>query len=90
MLYEVITDKILKLNPNYNIALYHKERILLEMKKYEESIECCNAILSEYPTNGDVLFDKACNLAMMSRVDEALDALENCTTQGSQFKIKVV
>jgi len=58
------------------------------MKKYEESINCCNKILRDYPNNGDVLFDKACDLSMLSKVDEALDNLENSINQGIQYKIK--
>jgi tetratricopeptide (TPR) repeat protein len=81
-------DIILESNPNYNIALYHKERILLSMKKFEESIVCCNKILKDYPKNGDVLFDKSCSLIMLSKLDEALDNLENSITQGIQYKIK--
>ena len=81
-------DSILESNPNYNIALYHKERILLSMKKFEESIVCCNKILKDYPNNADVQFDKSCNLVMLSRIDEALDNLENSISQGIQYKIK--
>ena len=35
-----ICDKILASNPKYNIALYHKERILFSMNRYDESISC--------------------------------------------------
>ncbi len=58
------------------------------MEKFSESILCCNSILKNYPNNGDVLFDKSCNLAMLSKVDEALDLLEYAIIQGTQFKIK--
>ncbi len=56
-----LCDTILKINPKYNIVLYHKERILFSMEKFNDSILCCNGILSEYLNNGDVLFDKSCN-----------------------------
>ncbi len=49
---------------------------------------CCNKILKDYPNNGDVLFDKSCNLVMLSRLDEALDNLENSISQGIQYKTK--
>jgi tetratricopeptide (TPR) repeat protein len=58
------------------------------MERFEESILCCNKILDDYPHNGDVLFDKSCNLAMLSRIDDALDTLENAISQGIQYKIK--
>ncbi len=58
------------------------------MKKFEESIVCCNKILKDYPKNGDVLFDKSCNLLMLSKLDEALDNLEISISQGIQYKIK--
>ena len=58
------------------------------MKKFDESILCCNSILNDYPDNGDVLFDKSCNLVMLSKIDEALDLLEQAIAQGLQFKIK--
>ena len=35
--------------------------------------QCCDKILNDYPDNGDVLFDKSCNLLMLSKIDEALD-----------------
>jgi tetratricopeptide (TPR) repeat protein len=79
---------ILENNPNYNIVLYHKERILFSMNNFEESIICCDAILKDYPKNGDVLFDKSCNLAMLSRINDALVTLENAISQGIQYKIK--
>jgi tetratricopeptide (TPR) repeat protein len=58
------------------------------MKQFEESILYCNKILEDYPNNGDVLFDKSCNLAMLYRVDDALYTLENAISQGIQYKIK--
>jgi tetratricopeptide (TPR) repeat protein len=83
-----ICDNILKNNPNYNVVLYHKERILFSMNKFNESISCCNRILEDYPDNGDVLFDKASNFAMLSNFDDALDLLEHAISQGIQYKIK--
>ncbi len=41
-----------------------------------------------YPDNGDVLFDKACNLVMLSQTNEALDSLEKSISQGTQYKLK--
>ena len=81
-------NAILENNSKYNIVLYHKERILFSMEQFGESILCCNKILDDYPHNGDVLFDKSCNLAMLSRIDDALDTLENAISQGIQYKIK--
>ena len=83
-----LCDKILNENPKYNIGLYHKERILFSMKKFTESILCCDSILKDYPDNGDVLFDKSCNLLMLSQNDRALDLLEHAISQGIQYKIK--
>ena len=83
-----ICDDILKNNKNYNIALYHKERILFSLGKFDESISCCNSILEDYPDNGDVLFDKASNFAMLSNYDAALNLLEHAISQGKQYKIK--
>ena len=81
-------NDILKNNPKYNIALYHKERILFSMENFDESILCCNHILNDYPNNGDVLFDKSCNFVMLTKYDEALDLLEHAISQGIQYKIK--
>jgi len=83
-----ICNNILKNNENYNIALYHKERILFSMQNFDESISCCNKILDDYPENGDVLFDKSCNFVMLSKNDEALDLLEHAIAQSIQYKIK--
>jgi tetratricopeptide (TPR) repeat protein len=58
------------------------------MKLYDESIVCCNKILEDYPRNIDVLFDKSCNFAMLSKLDEALDILENIIMQKPEYKIK--
>ena len=58
------------------------------MEKFDESILCCDSILKNYPDNGDVLFDKSCNLVMLSKVDEALVLLERAISQGIQFKVK--
>ena len=45
-------------------------------------------VLKDYPDNGDVLFDKSCNLVMISNFDEALSLLERAISQGIQFKVK--
>ena len=58
------------------------------MEKFDESILCCNSILNDYPNNGDVLFDKSCNLVMLSKIDEALNLLEHAISQGIQYKVK--
>ena len=83
-----ICNGILDNNQKYNIALYHKERILFSMGNFDESIACCNQILDDYPDNGDVLFDKSCSFAMLSKNEEALDLLERAISQGMQYKIK--
>jgi len=44
--------------------------------------------LKDHPDNGDVLFDKSCNLAMLSKVDDAVNLLERAIIQGTQFKVK--
>jgi len=69
-------------------VLYHKERILFSMNKFDESISCCNSILEDYPDNGDVLFDKASNYVMLPNYDSALDLLEHAISKGIQYKIK--
>ena len=66
---------ILSKNSNQLIVMYHKLRILKTMKRYEESIKICDKILQSYPNNGDVLFDKATNLALLGRDDECLESL---------------
>ncbi len=81
-------NKILNDNPKYNIALYHKERVLFSLEKFEDSILCCNSMLKDYPDNGDVLFNKSCNFVMLSEINEALDILEHAISQGIQYKIK--
>ncbi len=58
------------------------------MTKFDESILCCNSILNDYPNNGDVLFDKSCNLVMLSKIDDAVNLLERAIIQGTQFKVK--
>jgi hypothetical protein len=60
------------------------------MKKFEDSILCCNSILKDYPDNGDVLFDKSCNFVMLSKIDDALNILEHAISQGIQYKIKAI
>ena len=42
----------------------------------------------DYPNNGDVLFDKASNFAMLSNFDTALDLLEHAISQGINTKLK--
>ena len=83
-----ICNGILENNSKYNIALYHKERILFSMGNYDESVECCDKILDDYPDNADVLFDKSCSFVMISKNKEALDLLERTISQGVQYKIK--
>ena len=56
------------------------------MKKYSESIFCCNSILKDYPNNTEILFDKSCNLAMLSIFDESLDLLENIISKEKNTK----
>ena len=58
------------------------------MKKFDESILCCDIILKDYPNNGDVLFDKSCNLVMLLKIDDALVLLERAIIQGIQYKVK--
>ena len=58
------------------------------MQMYDESIACCNEILKDYPNNADVLFDKSCNLIMLSKNDEAISLLEELLTHGSKYKTK--
>ena len=84
-----LCNKILQNFPNYNIALYHKERILFSMKQFTESIECCDIILKEYPKNLDVLFDKACSLNLLNKIDDAMDILELILTNYVIFKAKI-
>ena len=61
---------------------------MFSLKKFNESIICCDRILENYPNNGDVLYDKSCNLVMLSEIDEGLDTLEKAIVQGIQYKIK--
>ncbi|MGI9568069.1 MAG: tetratricopeptide repeat protein [Nitrosopumilus sp.] len=58
------------------------------MKNFPESILCCNLILEDYPDNGDILYDKSCNLAMLSNFEEALDLLEHAISKGDKYKTK--
>ena len=58
------------------------------MKQFEESIVCCDKILSDYPHNSDVLFDKSCNLAMLSETEECLQTLQQAILQDNDLKIK--
>ena len=58
------------------------------MRQYTDSIVCCDKILKDYPDNGDVLFDKSCSLAMLSKTDNSLLLLEKAISQGTQYKIK--
>ena len=78
--------------PRDNTVLYHKERILLSMGRFAESVSCCDRILEDYPDNADVLFDKSCGLAMLSRGGEALDLLERAVSseggRGAPFRAK--
>jgi len=83
-----LCDEILKKNPKYNIALYHKERILFSLERFDDAIICCNKILNDYPNNGDVLFDKSCNFAMLLKFDESLNILERAISQEIKFKSK--
>ena len=79
---------ILDENPNYNIALYHKERILFHLENFTESLKCCNQILFDYPKNTDILYDKACNLIMLSKISEGLGVLEQIISQDIRYKHK--
>ena len=84
----LICNTILKDNSKYNIALYHKERILFSMEKFNDSILCCNSILSDYPNNVDVLFDKSCNLAKLECYEESLNTLQHAIDINPQFRLK--
>ncbi|KAG2474088.1 MAG: TPR repeat domain containing protein [Nitrosopumilales archaeon] len=78
----------MEIKPNYNVVLYHKERILYSLGRYDESILCCNKILQDYPENGDVLFDKSISLTLLDKFDESITNLEKAIRSGNQFKIK--
>jgi len=58
------------------------------LEKFNDSISCCNRILDNYPNNGDVLFDKSCNLVMLSQLDQALDVLQHAISQDVKYKSK--
>ena len=74
--------------PNYNIVLYHKERILFSLKNFDDSILCCNRILDDYPDNADVLYDKSCSLAMRGELEQSLEILSLAISNNSKFKNK--
>ena len=82
-------NTILNKNPNQLIVMYHKLRILKTMELYDESIRICNKILRSYPNNGDVLFDKATNLAILGRDVECLESLNLLISISNKFKIKI-
>ena len=58
------------------------------MGRFDDSLFCCNKILNDYPNNGDVLFDKSCNFAMLLKFDDSLNILERAISQEIKFKIK--
>jgi hypothetical protein len=58
------------------------------MGNFDDSILCCNLILDDYPDNVDVLFDKSCSLAMLSKNDEALTLLKRAVSHGMKYKVK--
>jgi tetratricopeptide (TPR) repeat protein len=80
---------ILSKNSNQLIVMYHKLRILKTMKRYSESMKICDKILQSYPNNGDVLFDKSVNLALLGRDDECLESLNLLISISNKFKIKI-
>ena len=81
-------NTVLSKNPNELIVLYHKLRILYSLKKYEQSLKICDKILLLYPNNGDVLFDKACNLVSLDRNEECLFSLTAAIKISNKFKLK--
>ena len=48
----------------------------------------CNKILLFYPNNGDVLFDKVCNLISLDRNEECLKSLNEVIKITNKFKLK--
>ena len=75
-------------NNNDNVVLYHKERLLFSLGDFSGSLDCCNKILCDYPSNGDILFDKSCCLAKLDRPIESLIALEQSITISKKFQAK--
>ena len=62
--------------------------MLYALKKYERSLKICDKILSLYPNNGDVLFEKACNLLSLDRNEECLKSLNEAIKISNEFKLK--
>ena len=70
------------------IVLYHKLRILHELKEFDESLKICDKILTLYPNNGDVLFDKAINLALLDKNEGSIESLDAAIKISNKFKVK--
>lgn len=90
LLYDVSSTQLLPHHNNTtnNVVLYHKERILSALQRFEDCLDCCNIILFRYPDNPDVLFDKSCCLAHLHRPDESLDILKKLFAGHPQLKAK--
>ena len=83
-------DMILNDNPDELLVMYHKLRILFLLGNFDESIKICNQILNVYPNNGDVLFDKACNLASLKKTNDCLKSLNLAIQISNEFKVKAI
>jgi len=58
------------------------------IEQFDESVDICNKILNVYPNNGEILFDKAVNLAYLGKISACLESLKLSIQISDEFKIK--
>ena len=70
--------------------LYLKGRILLELKRYDESINCYKKLIVKEPEKLDYKYKLACVYGLNNRQQEAIDILEdiNKETPGMLYIVK--
>jgi tetratricopeptide (TPR) repeat protein len=75
-------DRHLQLNPDDVRAVYMKSGCLCSLGEYAEAVEWSDRALAMDPEEPSVLYNVACNYALLEETDKAIDCLEKAFRKG--------
>jgi TolB-like protein/Flp pilus assembly protein TadD len=75
-------DRHLQLNPDDVRAVYMKSGCLCSLGEYAEAVEWSDRALAMDPEEASVLYNVACNYALLEETDKAIDCLEKAFGKG--------
>lgn len=70
------SEKVLKINPYYNLAIYHKGEALYELGRYEEALEVLDGVDGHSDDCVDALYVKGLIYGKMGEKEEAEECFE--------------